>query len=207
MRYWTVPKFWVGRTVAVMASGPSMSPEIADKVTHLPRVTVNDTIFLAPDAEIIYAGDAHWWNATPAAMNFRGIKATIEAVPCIRPGVPETVRILANTGRDGYEPQPWGLRTHANSGAQAVQIAAHAGAARILLLGFDMQGGHWHEPHPAEWGDPNPKRFARWIERFRVLAAELASRGVDVINCTPGSALDSCRFMSLDDALSERAAA
>lgn len=48
--YWTVPQMWAGRTVAVMASGPSMSKDVADKVraARLPVIVVNNTYRLAP---------------------------------------------------------------------------------------------------------------------------------------------------------------
>ena len=60
--YWTIPRMWEGRTVAVMASGPSMSQEVADKVraakskvqTHglsieAPSITNGGTLLVAPE--------------------------------------------------------------------------------------------------------------------------------------------------------------
>jgi hypothetical protein len=197
--YWTVPPMFAGRTVAVLASGPSMSQAVADQARHLPRIAINTTYRLAPDADIIYAGDAAWWAAHPQALDCPGIKASIEILPKIAPATPDAVRVLRNTGRDGFDPDPSCLRTLANSGAQALQVAVHAGAARVLLLGFDMRGGHWHADH--EGNNPSNGQMARWAVRFRGLAWALMARGISVINCTPGSLLDCFPREDLDGVL------
>ena len=181
-----------------------MSQDVADKVQALPRIAVNDTYKLARDAEAIYAGDASWWWRNPRALECGGMKYCIEPFPGSRPFVPTGVHVLQNTGRQGFDPRPFCLRTHNNGGMQAVQLAIHFGAARILLLGFDMHGGHWHAPHPE--GATSAKQFEIWISRARRLA-EAVSDTVDIVNCTPGSALDCFRFASLDDILRERLAA
>jgi hypothetical protein len=84
-----------------------------------------------------------------------------------------------------------------NSGYQAIHIAAHFGAARILLLGFDMReaptaaGGqprrHYFGNHPPTCNSKG--RFHVWIKNIRSLAAYLQAKGVRVVNCTPNSAL------------------
>lgn len=202
MSYWTVPPMWEGRTVAILASGPSMSPAVAAAVAHLPRIAVNTTCRLAPDADVIYAADAQWWDAHPSAVELPGVKVSIEVSPGhrIKP-LPDAVRVLRNTGRRGFDPDPSALRTHGNSGAQAVQIAVHARAGRVLLCGFDMRGGHWHGQHPKGLANPSEPVLARFIESFRDLARALAPTGVSVINCTPGSALDCFPCEPLADAL------
>jgi hypothetical protein len=76
-----------------------------------------------------------------------------------------------------------------NSGAGAILLAATLGARQIMLLGYDCKidgKRHWHEDHKRPLG--NCESAHRWPEYFRK-AAELLS-GVDVVNCTPGSALD-----------------
>lgn len=200
MNRWTIPPMFAGLTVAILASGPSMSAEVAARMRHLPRIAVNTTFRLAPDADVIYAGDARWWHAHPEALRCPGIKASIEVAAGRADPLPEGVRILRNTGREGFD-RDGGLRTYGNSGAVAIQIAAHAGAARVLLLGFDMRGGHWHEPHPLV--NPVPGDFERWRAGLARLGRSLP-RGVDVINCTPGSALQCFPTMSIEDALSDQ---
>ncbi len=205
MSYWTVPPMWTGRTVAVLASGPSMSQAVADAVRHLPRIAVNTTYQLARDAEVVYASDATWWAKHPEAALGPGIKASIELVPRHAPKFPYDVVVLRNTGVQGFDPDPACLRTTGNSGGCAIQIAVHARAARILLLGFDMRGGHWHGPHPKGLSNPS----SGFLERSAAAIARMARMitGVEIINCTPGSALRCFPMMSLDEALSVELAA
>jgi hypothetical protein len=87
------------------------------------------------------------------------------------------------------------MRTHqgGNSGFQAANLAILMGAARILLLGFDMRaaGGrkHWHEDHPDWMVNPQESTFRSWREAFEVALPSIQRAGVEIINCTPGSAL------------------
>lgn len=182
---WDIPPMWQGMTVAVLASGPSMSQSVADSVRHLPRIVVNSTYRLARDADMLYAADAPWWMANPEALDFPGLKVSIERRPGRAPGVP--VLIVRNTGRSGFDPKG-GIRTHLNSGAQAIQVAVHAKAARVLLFGFDMRGCHWHGAHPAPLKSMTRDDMLLAVNSMRSLAAGI--KGCDVINCTPDSALD-----------------
>lgn len=79
-----------------------------------------------------------------------------------------------------------------NSGYQAMNIAYHAGARRLVLLGFDMQRtagrSHWFGDHPGRMNVPSP--YEQWVAAFRPLAADLAAAGVEVINASRATALD-----------------
>ncbi|WP_086925409.1 hypothetical protein [Variovorax sp. JS1663] len=191
---WSVPPLWRGRTVAVLASGPSMSQEIADLVraAGIRAIVVNDTYRLAPWADLLYAADAQWWECNPESSDFCGLKASVSAVP----GVLQ----LQNTGTDGFEPHRMGVRTGGNSGYQAVHIAIHGEASRILLCGFDMSnraGLHWHGAHPAPLRNTDDHSYTRWADRF----AALKDIGPEIINCTPASAITCFPRLDLYEAL------
>lgn len=196
-----VPRMWEGQTVAVMASGPSMSQAVADQVraAGLHAIVVNDTYRLAPWADILYAADRRWWEANPeAATEFSGVKLVGQAGVTL-PGV----QVMMRSGTTGFDPRPNFVRTGNNSGYAAVHVAIHAGSARILLCGFDMHGTHWFGSHSRKTpsgkalANPHPSSFAAWIGRF----AELRGRGAEILNCTPGSKLTAFPFVSLDEAL------
>jgi len=182
---WSVPpRLWAGQTVAVLASGPSMTPRVAAAVRNVPTIVINDTFRLAPWAALLYAADEAWWQANPAALAFAGLKVSVASIP----GVEQ----LRNTGSSGFDPDPHCIRTGSNSGYQGVHIAAQAGAARILLCGFDMsaaKGSHWFGAHPPGLINTEPEAYARFIRRFDELKVALDARGIEVVNCTPGSAL------------------
>ena len=91
-----------------------------------------------------------------------------------------------------------------NSGAQAVNLAYHLGATRIVLLGYDMQhtGGrrHCHQDYPAGWLNAEPVKG--WASQFAFLARDLAAEGVEVLNASRETALTCVPRMTLACALS-----
>lgn len=184
--YWRAPH--LGETVAVLASGPSMSQAVADSVRHLPRIAINLTARLAPDAQIAYGSDAPFWAAHPELLNHAGEKVCVEQRMGMYPNVPQGVKVLRNLGLEGLS-KGGGIYVGDNSGYAAINLAAAAGAKRILLLGMDMQGGHWHGPHKG-LGNPQAHQFQRWMRRMSRLAVWLKEAGIEVINCSPVSALE-----------------
>jgi hypothetical protein len=181
---WRVPRIWQGQTVAVLASGKSMSQAVADQVNGygLPCIAVNKTWELAPWAQMLYAADSEWWQQNPKALEF----------PCLKVSVndggthPRGVHVLQQSGYEGFDLDPSRLRTGGNSGYQAVHLAAHAGAERILLLGFNMGGPHWHKAHKSPLRETGPSTYERWVNAFDSLVRECPA---EIINCTPNSAL------------------
>lgn len=101
----------------------------------------------------------------------------------------------------GISNSPNTIRLGGNSGFQALALALHFGASRVVLLGYDMQltGGrsHWHGNHP-KLGNPRRDRMPEWRARFAQIAAE--SR-VPIINATRDTALTCFPCTDLETAL------
>lgn len=177
---------WEAKTVAILASGPSLTPEQVHLVAAagLPAIAINDTFRLAPWADMLYAADTQWWRVNAQeALKFPGLKVTAHDSCEFR-----AVNLLHRTGTDGFDHDPSCIRTGGNSGYQAIHVAIHAGARRILLLGFDMglkKGEHWHGAHKRPLRTTDLASYHMWIQRFPALRG----RGASIINCTPGSAL------------------
>lgn len=93
----------------------------------------------------------------------------------------------------GLSDDPGFLVTGGNSGYQAIGLAVHFGASRIILTGYDMQatGGksHWHGDHGPGLNNPKPATLSGWVENFATLPPDLQRRGVEVINSTRITAL------------------
>jgi hypothetical protein len=181
-----------------------MSQAVSDRVreSKLPTIVVSDTHRLAPWADALYSCDAKWWvTHREDALNFKGLKITQDdSVP-----FPQ-VMLLRRTGHEGFDPDPGCIRSGYNSGYQALHIAVQAGATRVLLCGYDMRWigrqSHWFGSHPAQLVDSDPLVFARrFVPAFATISRTLKEMGVEVINCTPDSALRCFRVMKLDDAL------
>lgn len=100
----------------------------------------------------------------------------------------------------GLSLDPEVIHEGGNSGYQALNLAYHAGAGRIVLLGYDMQrtGGraHWFGDHPRGLQVSSP--FEDWRRRFDALAADLARAGVEVINASRETALTCFRRAPLE---------
>ena len=187
---WVAPRLWPGETFVCLGGGPSLSPHQVAAVRWQARViAINDSYRLAPWAEVLYACDARWWDWHDGAPSFAGLKVSQDAkLAHTHPDV----RLLRATGVDGFDPHPGNLRTGKNGGYQAIHPAVHLGAAKIVLLGYDMRPAegrtHWHDGHPVR---TRPEVYGdTMLPRFATLTGPLAKLGVKVINATPNSALD-----------------
>lgn len=182
---------WEGQTAAVFASGPSMSAALAEQCRELRTIAINNqAIDCAPWADVIYGSDAKWWrHYMPAVSGLPGRKISVEIGQPIR-----GIEYLRPSSRI-FDDRPCYLSTGANSGYAALCLACKLGAKRVLLYGFDMgprNGRMRRHDYPAHLN--SRPRFADWIPRFQSLAPQLSRRGVEVINCTPGSALSCFPF-------------
>jgi hypothetical protein len=177
-----------------------MSQEVADKVrrAQIPTIAINTTFRLAPWADMLYAADSYWWaKHAKETADFAGMKVTSSPDGSTIRGL----LTLRNTGKAGFDPHPANVRSGGNSGYQAIHVAVHAHAARILLCGFDQRGGHWHGRHPEPLRNAGEGIYDRWARHFAELATELLSRRIEVWNCTPGSALKCWPAVALEDAI------
>jgi hypothetical protein len=168
-------------TYAVLATGPSMSQDVADRVRHLRTVVVSDAFNLAPRADHLVSQDKAWWSANPAAFEFGGRKWSTNYIPDV-------------------ERVPAGLIvTGSNSGLLALEVAKNHGATRILMLGFDMHGSHYFGPHAEPLKNTTPSRFEVFQEQFRRWGKSHPK--IEVLNCNPASHLRCFPIVSLEDAL------
>jgi hypothetical protein len=201
-----VPRLCSGGTVAIFAGGPSLTPEdvdyCRDKVDA--SIAVNNSYKLAPWATALYAADGRWYKWHQGVPSFKGLKYTLSQSA----GKWPDVQVLKNAGSSGLELEPFGLRNGRNGGYQAINLAVHFGAKRIILLGFDMQRGpkgqeHWHGDHPNRSRSP----YTLFLKYFQFLVNPLNDLGVEVINCSPVSALEVFPKAALRVALPAREAA
>jgi len=128
---------------------------------------------------------------------FAGIRATQDEGAAKKYGLKWIRGVL----KPGISLDPSLIHFGKNSGFQALNLAVLLGATRVLLLGFDMGGTHFFGAHPPGLRNTPPEHFAIFIRAFAEAAEALRRAGVDVINCTPGSALDCFERQTLNQAL------
>lgn len=148
---------------------------------------------------MLYGADVAWWHYyAQEALAFKGLKVT-----CTQCDFREVLR-LEVTGLEGFDPRPGCIRTGSNSAYQAAHIAAQAGARRILLCGVDLHdrdGSHHHGDHPSPLRTTSERSFNVMRERFGTLVEPLQQLGIEVFNCSPGSALRCFPYRAIEDAL------
>jgi hypothetical protein len=191
--------------VVVIGGGPSLTLQDVEYCAGRARViAIKEAALLAPWADVLYAADAKWWRYMKGAATFNGLKFAIEQSADQPPfdwaPYPD-VHVLAQTGTEGLELDPTGLRTGYNSGHQAVNLAVHLGASRIVLLGFDMWRGpigqNWFGDHPLHTPSPYPI----FLQAFGTLEEPLRMAGVEILNASRQTMLTWVPRVALAEAL------
>ena len=213
-QYWSVPPDWPGCTVVCIAGGPSLTPAQVEACRNrfdengwrVRVIAINDAYRLAPWADVLYFCDDRWWQWHNAKLGgWKGLIVRLQGGQHDF-GDPR-IKVLRNLDeKGGLSARRDGLHTGKNSGYQAINLAVLFGATRILLLGYDLQaplvGGrpktHWFGDHPC---GTNPSVYDEMLPWFDTLPKPLAALGVEVINCTPGSALKTFPRRTLADVL------
>lgn len=208
---WTVPPVWRDSTIVCLGCGPSLAEADLDLVhqSEARVIAINSSYQLAPWADVLYAGDARFWLWYNHAPEFTGTRVAMAWNG--REGKffrnydqvdHRKVFYLASTGFYGLEEDPRGVREGKNSGYAAINLAVHLGASRVVLVGYDMRSRgsrhHWDAREVDERllapGDHahlvNPPPFELFLPAFQSIIEPLEDLGVEVINCTTGSALD-----------------
>lgn len=153
-----------------------MSQEVADSVRGKCKViAVSDAYRLAPWADALVSSDRGWWRIHNP--EFQGLK--FSGVPV--EGVTRVEGIVGGS----------------NSGLIALKVAVSMGAKKILMLGYDMAGSHFFGQHPEPLRNTKPIRY----EVFKKQFSQYRPKGVEIINCTPGSALTCYPMAKLEDVL------
>lgn len=175
--------------VVILGGGPSLTASQIRDVAwarldgRCRVIAVNDSVYLAWWADWLHAADGNWWRThIQRVQHFKGIKTTID------PTVPTAwvSGVFNPTGVIGFDKDPYCIRTGNGSGYQAIHCAMQACAKRIVLLGFDMQGDHWHSGHV---GEAPTNHAETMVKHFDTLVPTLKELKIDIVNCSPGSAL------------------
>nr|AER23952.1 hypothetical protein var075 [Variovorax sp. HH01] len=172
---------------AVLATGPSLSQAVVNSVQNRVKVVaVSDAYRLAPWADALASTDFSWWRQHPEAAAFNGRKFS---------GMVDYQNV------EGVEKLVGESAT--NSGLLGVKVAVLMGATVVLLCGFDLHspGEHFFGRHGGSLRSTTPQRMEVFKRQFELYQP----RGVQIINCTPGSALHVYPTASLDACLAESA--
>lgn len=167
---------------ALLAPGPSATVGQARMAMDAGYLigAVGNAFELVERPDFIAATDSRWWRTYPQAKETACRRYTMHTVPGCK-----HVRIPG-----------FGV---VNSGVLALECAKREGATRILLMGFDMHGSHFFGPYTNGLGNTSDKRRVIHLQQYAAWAK--ANQKIEVINCTPGSALKCFPSARLEDAL------
>lgn len=193
---------WAGQTVYCLASGPSLT--VADcalvQRAGCRTVVANSTFRAAPWADVVYAFDSTWWTAR---NDKTGEEYWREVQRVFAGRKLSSSQVVSRYGVETTYGSRW-FRDFHNSGGNSISLAVSAGAARVVLLGFDCQFApdgrrHWHPDHPK--GKSNCLSIPKWPAMFAKVAAYAKARGVEVVNASRATALTCFPRAELEDVL------
>lgn len=188
MPRWEPVKSWKDQEVFIVGGGDSLRSFDWSLISEERTIGCNDAYIHGTD--ICVFGDINWFEAHERALkNYKGIVITNAPkmfhtkIPWVWTMVRESRGIHENT-----------LAWNASTGAVAVGLAVILGAAKIYLLGFDMQlsnngKSNWHDNLLDK---PDPEVYDKFGEGFGFVAKDLRSKypGIEVVNVTDDSKLN-----------------
>lgn len=212
--YWSAPALWPDSTIVCIGGGPSLTAaqveacrdRLDKRGFRVRAIAVNNAYVLAPWADVLYFCDCKWWRWHHQKLT--GWKGMIVRMQGGAHDFGDArIKVLRNLDvKGGLADRRDGLHNGQNGGYQAINLAVHLGAKKIVLLGYDMHAPlvngrpqtHWFGDHP---GGTNPSVYDTMLPWFETLVRPLEKRGIEIVNCTPGSAIRVFPRKPLQDAL------
>lgn len=118
---------------------------------------------------------------------------------------PDVLRIPPSKNEKEVVPKSFasGVSMWNNAGVIALRIGYLLGLDPIYLLGIDLnQPGNFHDGYKDKAEDTTDKNMHEFLVAFLSTVGALKRKGVDVISCTEGSALNKhIRYQSLNEVL------
>lgn len=201
-----MPLLWRNGAAVIIGGGPSVTQEQIDLVYEahdkgkIHVIVINNAYQIAPWADVLYACDGIWWKwHHKDTVDFQGLRITRSL--SAKRDFPDLIWIEGETHDQGLSKRQDSIVNGRIGGYQAINLAVNFGARRILLIGYDMRNidgsSHWHGDHP------NKQRpiWKHRIAHFKNMVPDLKDRAIEVINCTPGSAVDAFPMGDLKDEL------
>jgi len=196
--YWTIPEIWKGETCIILGGGLSLSQVDLSLITQYRVIATNDAYKLA-QWDCCYFKDDNWYyqdafrdhpemgHNGEHLKRFKGLKVTSAEGLVDEPDI----KVLKRGRRNHLELDREFITHCSNAGAEALALAIMLGSSMIVLVGFDMKkinGKHnWHDNHERKM--PESIYEDQFMHPFKTLAIGAKERGVEIINCTIGSAL------------------
>lgn len=183
---WHVPREWPGERVFIVCSGESVGPQIP-MIRQLKGrfIAVKHGIYARPDADVIFiSGERSADVAAGLMREFRGKYAIVRGRH--HPDLPQSLLRVTRSKAHGTLSDLTDHVTGLDSGTSAINVAYHFGSTDIVMLGYDMVGGHFCK-HPLQ--NPPKDHFRRHMQHLHALNEDAKQKGIRIVNCSPISAV------------------
>ncbi|MBX3579913.1 MAG: hypothetical protein KF723_22145 [Rhizobiaceae bacterium] len=202
--FWTPETVFRGETVFCLASGPSLTRDVVGRIEGRAAIVVNASASIAPWAAVWYFTDSNIYvERQEMAADWAGLVVTMSRRA--KREMPDKVRRVQGAWMPDF-PSPGSspIRQGRSSGHTAISLAVAMGAARVVLLGYDMRVVDGREHHHADYDGRTRDTMVyqnEFLPAFAGWNTAALDRGVTVLNATPGSALTEFPMVDLDEVL------
>ena len=216
-------------TAILIATGPSVTNQVneirnakADK--HCRIITINNAYEIAPFADAHISCNDDWWRY------YWPKSAVLRKMPCLKytwyKDIADEygIQYVKAIVKDGLSTDPRIIHINHGSGPMGINIALHLGIKKLLLIGHDMKFAKDYDGQRKKAGSTNrhffgeyPKKLQHWpsvkvgkskpgvmdglIDAYNTMVPQIPELGMEVINCTPNSALTSFPLSTLEKEL------
>jgi len=204
----SLPRMYEGQTVFVIGGGPSIKHMNLKLIKDRPVLGCNDAFRLGDWVDWLVFADMRWWRWNwEEVAQWKNREQVISLVPQLLDGRAERwpwLKILRrDESRFGISVEPDTLCWNRGCGGTAINAAYLLGALRVVLLGFDMRmvdGDHnWHNYHQKQERD---KIYQSSMMPFlKPMGDAMKVTGLQIVNATPGSALNLFPMKPLEELL------
>lgn len=224
-----IPRAFLGETGVLIGTGPSLDEAQIAYVREMRaegrcRVfTVNNAYMIAGKIDVHVACNHDWWDHygnDPQLQNLKALKYTWYQYVAEKYGATYVKAIV----KDGLSLDRRIVHINHGSGPLALNIAMHFGLSKLILLGHDMKFAKDYNGRarkegstPRHYFGEYPKQLQHWpsvqvgktkpgvldglIQAYNKMPPDLEKAGMEVVNCTPESALPTFRMSTLEKEL------
>jgi len=205
------------KTVTCIGTGPSLTQQQVDTARNkgYDLYGCNRTYQIVPDLSLFYSVNLSFWTHYWS----RGLKEYPAEKWTTNKEAADTFGLnwIAETNKPGLSADSDLIHHGHRSGYSLVSMAHRSGADRIILLGYDCRYAEDYDGRERDAGSTPRHYFGEYPESMQHWPSVCVQGGVhtelvglyrsikeqgliEVINCTPGSAIDCFERIPIDDA-------
>ncbi len=172
-------------------------------------IGVNMSYQLGNWVDMVFFGDMCFYRGNKnELLQFPGMKITCRHDFKSGKYKSQKIRYIQKDGNkpDGITIKKNKVSWNLNSGAAAINLAVQLGVKKIILLGFDMditnKWQHWHDAYNrGVITNMDSLPFERHLRCFPAIKNDLDGLGIEIINCSPNSVINSFKKKNINEIL------